>query len=812
MGGGKSKTHEPNVVVAAPVALATVTVPAKTSDETPTDWEQAAANGLTVASAEAWQEAGFDPETALDYTIAGIGDPDHALEWQKYDFDPEGAGKWADEDFEAPTAHVWDSAGFTPATASGWASGGYDPDEASEFAELGLQPVEALAAQESGKSAIQLVTDHMEAAIGKSDGAAGVLPEPDGEEASGDAAEADEPTPKPELFSDVGAGTTLADAGAVSEQAWDEAVTPVPESLPVGDPRGVPVLMGGDDIVGGSATLIAYADGGGGSPHQVLFTTVTEEAEVKLLEALAPTEEKLVPVEVEKTKSGRLKVDTQSQIFEELTTAAKSVNHHLKDASTMPPHTVDRIGKLHDLFVNQADELTADPTSAAMYAHYEPFVTELQKRIAPDFATPYDQGGKVGWIAAFETTWTETETEWVPDTSEPTGSEKLAAAARAASRVNPTLADGIAQWDGKNRAPAKGTEYSIELGQGYRAVYHPYTYAKQNLGQDHYSLRGQLELHAPPNGSAKDMVDVLGSLNIVNRPMNGAESEWVYLRRNIEAQGLESHPAVANAVAKSAQLEDAVSHTLLTKHAPEAQGMSEQEINQLAHRLTLEAEVAALPLRVRVVRDAVASAAGFGSGKELVEDPSYDPKPRRSGGWMVFNRFDVAKRADTLRPSFSGKSLRCHITGGNSGGASLASIFKNGGMLASTERRRMMGVPQGSGMSEQADMVSGGAQAVFLRVGPHSNSGEPPPWSGTTRSPSCSAPTGTPTRATTSAPSTRARATPHRGWSRTPARWPISPAAATRSCSETVSTSWGRMRPRKSCAPRPASATPSVPT
>jgi hypothetical protein len=40
------------------------------------------------------------------------------------------------------------------------------------------------------------------------------------------------------------------------------------------------------------------------------------------------------------------------------------------------------------------------------------------------------------------------------------------------------------------------------------------------------------------------------------------------------------------------------------------------------------------------------------------------------------------------------------------------------GVLASTERRRMMGVQNGLGMSEQSDMKSGGASSVFVRIQP----------------------------------------------------------------------------------------------
>ena len=95
---------------------------------------------------------------------------------------------------------------------------------------------------------------------------------------------------------DVAPATTIADAGKVSEQAWHEAVTPIPDVIPVGDPRGVPLLLGGADLEKGSATIMAYTDPGKGPVHEVLFCSISEHAEQKLLEALAPTEQKLIAV------------------------------------------------------------------------------------------------------------------------------------------------------------------------------------------------------------------------------------------------------------------------------------------------------------------------------------------------------------------------------------------------------------------------------------------------------------------------------------------------------------------------------------
>ena len=356
-----------------------------------------------------------------------------------------------------------------------------------------------------------------------------------------------------------------------------------------------------------------------------------------------------------------------------------------------------------------------------MIAFYYPFVSALSERIDPDFSVAYDDGGKTPQVSTFETTWEKEEIEWVPDISEPTGEDKLEL--RHVERARRPARDGKgATWNGKSRTEGKGVEYVIQLSGGYEAIYHPYVYQGQNLGLDHFSLRGQLELHCPGGeGHAKELVDVLGSLNIVNRPMNGAEAEWTYLEQNIAAQGLSKHPAVRKAIDSSSDLEGNVGEQLMLDHAHEAIGMDDQEVIDLAQRLTLEAEASVLPLRVRFVRDAFAKTLGIGSGQDLVNHSDYHPMPRQSGGWMVFNRFDVISKRDQVAEMFKDKKIGVHITGQNSAESSLLAIFRNGGVLASTERRRIMGAKKGSGMSESADMTSGGAKSTFVRV--HSKHG-----------------------------------------------------------------------------------------
>ena len=605
-------------------------------------------------------------------------------------------GEWKSTGIYPNEAGAWHDMGISPAVATEWDQSGFDPETATKYVEQGMNPVQAMVEE--------FEKEHEE--------------EPAVEAVSTDSVTeevASQAAPEPSPF----------DAEKISDAEWGDAVTPVPDVVPVGDPNGVALLIGGADLDGSSATIIAYADPKGGDAREVLFTTVTPEAEAKLLEALAPTEEKLIPQEVQVEKSGPIAFDSQNNFFSELQTAAISVNHHLKEQDGMPEHTVERIETLKNL-LDGINVATATDEEKAMVEHYKPLVASLQERIKPDFKTPYEEGGKSPQVTQFETTWTETETEWVKDPNEgPTGSDKLSASARSAGRVHADMVDGQVVWNGKSRNSAGGIEYVIDLPNGYTAVYHPYSYEGQKAGSDPYSLRGQLELHCPGGeGHAKELVDVLGSLNIVNRPMNQSEGEWTYLMKNIEAQGLGSSPEVAQAVTNSAAVVEHVNQTVLFKHQDEATALYQagdmDGIEKLARRITLEAEAAALPRRVRMVRDAVAKATGYANGKELKDDPAYSPRPRRSGGWMVFDRFDVAKQQESLNKTWDGKNLYCSVTGKGSGG-SLLDIFQNGGVLASTERRQIMGVKV-STMSPGQDMQTGGAKSVFLRAGTHDSS------------------------------------------------------------------------------------------
>lgn len=639
-----------------------------------------------IDNAEVWQAYHVPAESAIEFVKAGIHEPAVGTDWL-------GAGIAGGE------AAVWISNDIvTPGDAQAWASYGISPEQAGE----------AISHHHTIADVIVQGAKKFEPATANED-------EDEDEETDG----LDE-EPVYEV-DDVAPISTLAEAGEVPEVAWEEAVTPIPEQIPVGDPRGVALLIGGADLEDSSATIMAYAPTApSGAVHEVLFCKLNEEAEEKLLETLAPAGDKMVQVEKQIPAMGRLELDTQQQIYEKLVLAAKSVNHHLKEGDGASANTIEKLAAAKAALSQAAG--SGDPKIAAMAAHYQPLLDAYEERAAPSFSVPYTEGGKGPAVTPFEAEYMKTEVVWEPDQSDgPKGQALLASLSRTASRVSPNIVDGESRWDGHSRANGQGKEYVITLPDGYTAVYHPYSYLGQNLASDDYSLRGRLELHAPPGeGHAKDLVNALGSLNIVNRPMNGAEAEWTYLSRNIDALGLKNNPQIKQAMVSARALEGPVQQTLILEHAEEAAALYAADdmdgVQRLVDRVTLEAEAAALPYQVRILRRAVAKALDIPSAKELVEHPAYRPTPRKAAGRMVFDRFDVARDEKALKSAFGSRHLVHHVTGGSKSGGSILAIFKSGGILASQERRRMMGAASGVGMSEGADKATGGAGSAFVRV------------------------------------------------------------------------------------------------
>jgi hypothetical protein len=494
--------------------------------------------------------------------------------------------------------------------------------------------------------------------------------------------------------------------GPVAEVEWDEYLTPVPDVLPVGDPTGVALLAGGADVVDSTVTMIAYGNPDGTGPvHEVLHTTVTPDAEQKLRAALGLSETVMVPIEVAEEQTGPVAADTAHGLFVHTKELMKQTNKAIKNSGEIPASTKAELVSWGAHLDELADNATGDELVMVntYRSAFDPYAAAATNDTAPSSILPKfnDQ---------FMTTSTVMVTKMAPAPPPQTPDGVMPARVRSATRIRPTYdADTrTVTWDGSTRDKTTGQEYAIDLGDGYSAVYRPYEAETKNQ-QTQFTLRGQLEVLAPEgSGHAPELLRRLGRLNIVNRPLTGGEGEWTYLQRNIAAQGLRAHPEVTAALAKANGLEDAQMHVLIGQHAHKADGLNEAQLSRFASQLTLDAEAASLPDKVRVVRDGIAKATGHPSGDALADTAGYQPTPSIEHGWLTWSRFDAVGNA-TVDQAWKTRRLEHHITGGN-----MFNVVASG-VLASTERRQLMGIKVGT-MSPEADKHSGGATSVFLRV------------------------------------------------------------------------------------------------
>lgn len=484
-------------------------------------------------------------------------------------------------------------------------------------------------------------------------------------------------------------------------------LTPIPDAPTCGDAAGTPLLVGGADLEDSTATLVAYDSPDG--PREVLTATVNAGAETKLLEALALTDQHLIPVSVQQQQLQRPQIDRDLGLYEQAVTVAKSVNHHLKAGDDIPAHTHDN----HQQLLAQLEQAEQAGEQPDMVAHYRAAAQQLGARLQPGYATAYGDGGKVDLIDPYQipVTVTVTVTEMVPAPADQTDDPALLPTTiRRATRIRPALADAQTSWDGTSRAKATGHEYAIDLGDGFRAVYRPHTAAPDRTAVD-YSHRGALEIIAPAGGGhSGQLVDRLGQLHLVNRTMTAQEGEWAYLQRNITAQRLGGDPHVRTALDHAAAVEDAHYFELIAERQHDAVGLDAAQLDRFSRQLVLDAQARALTDRVQLVRDGVAKATGLADGAALGAHPGYDPHPHTAAGWLQWTRFDVAGDPATVTAAFNGRSLSHSLSADR-----LVGMMRNGGTLTCTERRRRMGVTE-VGMSEGSDMRTGGAKSVFLRV------------------------------------------------------------------------------------------------
>jgi hypothetical protein len=288
----------------------------------------------------------------------------------------------------------------------------------------------------------------------------------------------------------------------------------------------------------------------------VLLTTVTESAEAKLMEALGVSDQKMISVQVQQEVTGRLPLDQHKQLHELIAKAAKSVNHKLKNGQAIPEQSIG----YYQHAVTEVQAILDDPDASTdekiMGDYYAIQLDAIKDRIYGS-PPPYADGGKIPVTQPYLHAGMATVTKYVPAPADDPEPGQLPAALRDASRIQASInpSTGVTSWDGTARSKAHGKEYLVDLGDGWTAVYRPY--AANDPATAEYSMRGQLEVHAPQGtGHGPEMVRRLGQLHLVNRPLTAAEGEWTYLRANIATQGLDKHKAVAEAVTQARAMED----------------------------------------------------------------------------------------------------------------------------------------------------------------------------------------------------------------------------------------------------------------
>ncbi|MFD8732323.1 hypothetical protein [Streptomyces sp. NPDC059611] len=486
------------------------------------------------------------------------------------------------------------------------------------------------------------------------------------------------------------------------EEETDPPLTPVPAAPPVGEPTGTPILVGGDDFINSEATLVAYDSPNG--PQEVLLTHISEEAEEKLLDALSIPGTHMEEIQVEEEVKGRLDLDKQKKLAELTKTAISSVQHKLKTGSEMSEASIAKHQAAYDAVADVLHDPSISDDEKAMALHYLKQLNVVKDKI--------DNGGAVmPWMDAYEVTTTTMVTKQVPVPDGDPEPGTLAAKVRKASRIKATLdpETGQTSWDGVTRSSAKGTEYEIDMGDGWKAVYRPYK--DNDPANTEFSLRGQLEVHAPAGtGHGKDLVERLEQLHLMNKPMTAAEGEWTYLTSNIQAQGLGGSDGMKAALDTAQGLQDLQVQEIVHQRMESLMGLDSGALQTAMKRIHLEASHKVLPMKVEVVRDAVAKASGFANGADLAASPGYEPAPATGGKWLTWSRFDVTGKKAEVQSAFQGKSMTHSVNSGV-----LASLLGTG-VLASTEKRAVMGIGSGVGMSEEDDKMTGGANSVFLRV------------------------------------------------------------------------------------------------
>lgn len=507
------------------------------------------------------------------------------------------------------------------------------------------------------------------------------------------------------------AAATAASAQPFTDQSISDPVAWLPDDgLEPGRPLGHTLLVADGDIEDGVVVAQSYLDPGGGNPAEVLHLKLTPEAEDRMLDALglAGGQTKLVTKQIE--TAGIHPADSDAQLHHQVGVMARSYNARLKNGEPVAQIRDANQTRIVDLEAALADvqaKAGDDPGTQAMLAHYQAQFELLTARMNADTEPPpYTEGGKLALLEQWTGPYTTTVTEEVPVDNPDLGAATLPTAEVQGKRLSTEMTDGKSQWarGAYTKADCPEKMWKVDLGDGYTALYYP----DSLVNKKGWAQKRRMTVIAPATGDAAGALERMERLHLSGQPMRPAQAEFSYLERNLYALGQLDHPEVQKARVEAADYAQALAAQRVTDRLSETIGMDAAQQREWVRTQRTAAEAEALPYRAKRLRDATAKVCGYASGDALAKHPSYRPAPTVGPAGATFDRFAPSPTATD-----GGLTDKSFSHQGNS--AMLGSIIRSGA-LVSTVRRRQMGAAKNVGMSEAADVNSGGASAVFARI------------------------------------------------------------------------------------------------
>jgi hypothetical protein len=498
-----------------------------------------------------------------------------------------------------------------------------------------------------------------------------------------------------------------------------DPITPLPTSLTVGDPWGEMIVLAGGEVKNGTATLYAYKTPSG-ELQLMLHTDVHDDMEHVIMARLA-TKTHPVKTYTEEQIVGQVEIDTKLNIFEDITTAAVSVNHHLKGDGVLPQHTAERVNKLHDLMLH---ETPAIGDEQKMWAAYRAQIVALKDRVDNwDVRKENSAGSKLPILEKHVTEMTVTK-EHVEYVS--VNPEGLTVKAIKAGRLHITHEDGQSSLVAFNQTSGNlnGSMYEIELPNGAGVAHYVPPTRMGNDQQSIVGMRGELRIF-PKNGNPADpagLVKHLETFGLSSTLATGSDVEWVYLKENIFALGLTDKPEIQKALQTCEMIEGTHTHQRLSDALPGADISTPEALRKLMHDAETAGRMSSLQQRVGVLRDAVAKITGKINGEALLSDPKYKPLPGLTSSTVRWRR--LSHSTNDLETMFEGQRLS---HGPSTGYEGLEEIMRSGFLRSQSDRVRA-GIGLGGLVSGDHDLgVSDGARGVYLSK---FETGEKLNWSG----------------------------------------------------------------------------------